>query len=63
MISKSISGKQHTQDIQVIQFGSASIGFRVMHTGRKSLGITVSPDGSVFVKAPMSASLIKIANG
>lgn len=43
-----------------IQFGSKQIDFRLAYSERKSLGITVSPDYSVFVKAPIGTPLDKI---
>jgi predicted metal-dependent hydrolase len=43
-----------------IQFGSKQIDFRLEHTSRKSLGITVTPDMYVLVKAPANASLEKV---
>ncbi len=43
-----------------IQFGSKQIDFRLEYTGRKSLGITVTPDMYVLVKAPANVSLEKI---
>lgn len=43
-----------------IQFGSKQIDFRLEYTNRKSLGITVTPDLYVLVKAPVEASLEKV---
>lgn len=43
-----------------IQFGSKQIDFRLEYSTRKSLGITVTPDLSVLVKAPVDTSLGKI---
>lgn len=43
-----------------IQFGSKQIDFRLEYSNRKSLGITITPDLSVLVKAPLAASLDKI---
>lgn len=43
-----------------IQFGSKQIDFRLEYSNRKSLGITVKPDLSVFVKAPVDTSLEKV---
>lgn len=43
-----------------IQFGSKNIAFRLEYSGRKSLGITVTPDMEVLVKAPEGTSLEKI---
>ncbi|MCF8372103.1 MAG: M48 family metallopeptidase [Bacteroidales bacterium] len=45
---------------QVIQFGSKQINFKVTFTDRKTLGITVSPDLAVLVKAPQDTPLEKI---
>jgi predicted metal-dependent hydrolase len=43
-----------------IQFGSKEIDFLLEYSGRKSLGITVTPDLSVLVKAPVDTSINKI---
>lgn len=43
-----------------IQFGSKKIDFLVEYSVRKTLGITVTPDLDVLVKAPMDSSLDKI---
>lgn len=43
-----------------IQFGSKKIEFKLEYSDRKSLGITVTPDLFVLVKAPTNASLEKI---
>lgn len=43
-----------------IQFGSKQIDFRLEYSDRKSLGITVTPDLSVLVKAPVDTSLEKV---
>ncbi len=43
-----------------IQFGSKQIDFRLEYSNRKSLGITVTPDLSVLVKAPVDTSLEKV---
>jgi predicted metal-dependent hydrolase len=43
-----------------IQFGSKQIDFHLEYSNRKSLGITVKPDLSVLVKAPVDTSLIKV---
>lgn len=43
-----------------IQFGSKKIDFLVEYSARKTLGITVTPDLDVLVKAPMDSSLDKI---
>ncbi len=43
-----------------IQFGSKQIEFSLEYSGRKSLGITVTPDLEVLVKAPKDATLEKI---
>ncbi|MEQ9378782.1 MAG: SprT family zinc-dependent metalloprotease [Imperialibacter sp.] len=45
---------------QSIQFGSRTISFYLIYANRKTMGITVSPDSSVLVKAPEGASLDKI---
>ena len=43
-----------------IQFGSKQIDFHLEYSNRKSLGITVKPDLSVQVKAPVDTSLEKV---
>lgn len=43
-----------------IQFGSKEIVFDLKYQERKSLGITVHPDRSVTVKAPVDAAMDKI---
>lgn len=45
---------------QKIQFGSMEIVFDLEYQERKSLGITVYPDKTVGVKAPLDAALEKI---
>jgi predicted metal-dependent hydrolase len=42
------------------QFGSQAIGFRVEYTDRKTLGITVTPELEVIVRAPVNTSMEKI---
>jgi hypothetical protein len=37
---------------EAIQFGSKTIDFRLEYSDRKSLGITVTPEMEVLVKAP-----------
>lgn len=44
----------------VIQFGSRTIDFRLVYSDRKSLGITVTPEMEVLVKAPVDTSLEKV---
>jgi predicted metal-dependent hydrolase len=43
-----------------IQFGSKQIDFHLEYSDRKSLGITVKPDLSVLVKAPVDTSLERV---
>lgn len=43
-----------------IQFGSKEIRFNLTYSERKSLGITVTPEMEVYVKAPYGAKLDKI---
>jgi predicted metal-dependent hydrolase len=43
-----------------IHFGSKQIDFHLEYSNRKSLGITVKPDLSVQVKAPVDTSLEKV---
>lgn len=43
-----------------VQFGSKTIEFELVFSGRKTLGITVTPDMSVLVKAPEDAPINKV---
>lgn len=43
-----------------ILFGSKQIDFKLEYTNRKSLGITITPDLEVHIKAPIDAPLDKI---
>jgi predicted metal-dependent hydrolase len=43
-----------------IQFGSRIIDFRLEYSDRKSLGITVTPEMEVLVKAPVDTSMEKV---
>ncbi|HMT34518.1 MAG TPA: SprT family zinc-dependent metalloprotease [Chitinophagaceae bacterium] len=43
-----------------IQFGSKTIDFRLEYSDRKSLGITVTPEMEVLVKAPTDTTLEKV---
>jgi len=43
-----------------IQFGSKQIDFHLEYSNRKTLGITVNPDLSVLVKAPVDTTLEKV---
>lgn len=43
-----------------IRFGSVTIHFQLVYSRRKSLGITVTPDMEVIVKAPEDAPLDRI---
>jgi hypothetical protein len=43
-----------------IQFGSKQIYFQLEYSNRKSLGITVKPDLSVLIKAPVDTALEKV---
>lgn len=45
---------------QHIQFGSKKIVFQLSFANRKTLGITVTPDLEVLVKAPLNSPLEKI---
>jgi len=46
--------------IDSIQFGSREIEFDLVFVDRKSLGITVTPDSKVLVKAPLESAIEKI---
>jgi len=43
-----------------IQFGSRTIDFRLEYSDRKSLGITVTPEMEVLVKAPTDTTMEKV---
>lgn len=43
-----------------IQFGSKQIDFSISYSQRKTLGITITPDMEVLVKAPENTSLEKV---
>ena len=43
-----------------IQFGSKQIDFRLNYSNRKTLGITVTPDLYVYVKAPIDTSVERV---
>lgn len=45
---------------EVIQFGSKTISFRLEYSVRKTLGITVTPEMEVLVKAPIESTIEKI---
>ena len=45
---------------EAIQFGSRSIDFRLEYSNRKSLGITVTPEMEVLVKAPKGTTIEKV---
>jgi hypothetical protein len=45
---------------EFIQFGSKRIDFHLIYSDRKSLGITITPDMDVVVKAPLNAEIQKI---
>jgi len=45
-----------------IQFGKKQIEFRLQFTERKTLGITVTPNREVIVKAPHTSSIERIKN-
>lgn len=46
--------------MEQLTYGSSTIDFELTYTDRKTLGITVNPDLSVQVKAPLDASREKI---
>ena len=43
-----------------IEFGSKTIAFQLTFSDRKSLGITITPDMEVMVKAPRNVSIERI---
>ena len=46
--------------IASIQFGSKQIDYQIEYSDRKTLGITVTPDMDVLVKAPKDRPIAKI---
>ncbi len=61
MISKSKNNSQFSiVNSQSIMFGSREIAFDLEFSERKTLGISVSPEMEVIVKAPLDAPLEKI---
>lgn len=46
--------------VSSIQFGSKTIEFSVSYSERKSLGITVTPEMEVLVKAPVNTSIARV---
>jgi len=46
--------------MDAIQFGSRKIDFSLEYSNRKSLGITVTPELSVLVKAPIDTSMEQV---
>jgi predicted metal-dependent hydrolase len=48
------------EGIHTLEFGSKKIKFALYYTQRKSLGITVTPEMEVIVKAPLDATFDKI---
>lgn len=45
---------------ETITFGSRQIAFTIVYSQRQTLGITVTPDSQVIVKAPVNAPFYKI---
>lgn len=46
--------------MESVQFGSREIVFNLEFSERKTLGISVTPEMKVFVKAPMDTPLVKV---
>jgi len=46
---------------QILLYGHTEINYAITYADRKTLGIVVEPDGAVIIKAPVDASLEKIA--
>jgi len=46
--------------IESIEYGSKKIDFKLEYSDRKSLGITVTPDLAIYVKAPIDTPIEKI---
>ena len=47
--------------METLQYGSTEICYSVVYSVRKTLGIVVNPKGEVIIKAPVDASIVKIA--
>lgn len=47
-------------EIGNIQYGNKQLDFRVIYSDRKSLGITVTPEMEVLIKAPIGATIEKV---
>lgn len=47
-------------ELDSIEYGSSVIEYGIQYANRKTLGITVNPDGSVVLKAPFAADQEKI---
>ncbi len=45
---------------ETLQFGSRTINFRLQYSDRKSLGITITPEMEVLVKAPVDTAIEKV---
>lgn len=45
-----------------IQYGKQKIEFELQYSNRKTIGIKILPDTSVFVVAPLEISLGKLKN-
>ena len=60
MSDKSKNCQLSTVNSQFIMFGSRKIEFNLEYSDRKSLGISVSPDMQVMVKAPSDTKLEKV---
>jgi predicted metal-dependent hydrolase len=45
---------------QRVHFGQYEIGFALLRSDRRTLGISVLPDGSVVVRAPTNSTLLEI---
>ena len=45
---------------ETIQYGSKTIDFRLEYSARKSLGITVTPEMEVLVKAPTDTTMERV---
>ena len=52
--------EEYKSVVQTFYFGSRQIDFKLDYSERKSLGITVTPDLDVLVRAPVGTSIEKI---
>ncbi len=47
-------------DKRILNMGEVQLPYRLIYAERKTLGISVNPEGSVWVKAPLTATMEQI---